>query len=143
MITSHVMYSLGACLLPGAAAAHHAPPFCSSVPSIFSSPSLRDAHLLHAFLYGTALLPCQDRDAVYMALHYVDESGRQQKLRASSEHLVYLAPRHLEPGHLLDKLPPGGAASRADMVRPGDMLAVRSEEHEGLLYPALVTQITR
>ena len=88
--------------------------------------------------------PHQDRTTSYVALHYADEAGRPQKLRASPEHLVYLAPRGLAVNQPAAQLPPGGAASRADMVRVGDLLAVRSSQaKEGGVYVARVTAVTR
>lgn len=79
-----------------------------------------------------------------MALHYTDEGGRPRKLRASPEHLVYLAPAGLAASRQpLDQLPPGGAAARADKVRPGDALAVASEREAGSFFVARVTDVTR
>ena len=85
----------------------------------------------------------QDSTSDYVALHYIDEAGRPQKLRATDEHLVYLAARHLAVNKAVKQLPPGSATSRADMVRPGDLLAVRSLVEEGSFYAARVVAVTR
>ena len=86
----------------------------------------------------------QDRNTTFVALHYTDEAGGARKLRASPEHLVFLAPTGMAPGgRPAPQLPPGGAATRADMVRVGDLLAVRSAAEEGGFYAARVTAVTR
>jgi hypothetical protein len=48
----------------------------------------------------------------FVALHYTDENGAPAKLRATKEHLVYVAPSsNAAPASApLDRLPPGGFA---------------------------------
>ncbi|KAI8474199.1 MAG: hypothetical protein J3K34DRAFT_408443 [Monoraphidium minutum] len=76
----------------------------------------------------------------YVALHYTDASGAPSKLRATKEHLVYLAPSSLTTSDAPDGLPPGGSARRADMVVVGDLLAVAAGG--GAFYTARVEKVT-
>ncbi|KIY94110.1 hypothetical protein MNEG_13851 [Monoraphidium neglectum] len=90
----------------------------------------------------------KDRRVSFVALHYTDAAGRPAKLRASPEHLVYVAAASMAAASAsaaaaapLKELPPGGAARRADAVSVGDLLAVQSEG--GAYRLAAVKEITR
>ena len=99
--------------------------------------------LLSKVKFSYSRAPRQARTTSYVALHYTDEAGHPKKLRATPEHLVYLAPQHLVVNKPVAQLPTGGAASRTDMVQAGDLLAVRSQAQEGGFYLARVTAVTR
>ncbi len=89
-------------------------------------------------------------DTPFVALHYLDAAGRPAKLRAAAEHLVYVAdPAQGLPSvgaaRGVSELPPGGRASRADMVAVGELLVVRlpAAEEGGAphFFTAPVTQV--
>jgi hypothetical protein len=84
-----------------------------------------------ACVHPSAPPPCrQTRESTFVALHYTDAAGRPAKLRASAEHLVYVAaPEQQLPlagGAGAGELPPGGSAKRADQVAVGDLLVVQA-----------------
>lgn len=55
----------------------------------------------------------------FVTLHYTDEAGRPAKLRATQEHLVFLAGSELALAANSAEVPPGGRASRTDKVEVG------------------------
>jgi hypothetical protein len=94
-----------------------------------------------------SLLPApQGREAAFVSLHYTDASGAPAALRATREHLVYVAAGELPQTAPVAALPPGGRAARADAVAVGDLLVVAAPADAGgerAFYTARVTKITR
>ncbi|KAI8466755.1 MAG: hypothetical protein J3K34DRAFT_54153 [Monoraphidium minutum] len=96
----------------------------------------------------------KDRVADFVAIHYTDAAGRPAKLRASPEHLVFVAAKPAPAA--APSVARGGAARRADAVRAGDLLVIRAEPEakdaaaalgaagapEPLFYTAAVTKVT-